>query len=581
MTLVRIALPVLQGTKKFVIDKGRPWTVIEHALLAAIAKEEQEFGALKEASGLPRRVLVESIVRLMRVGWAELHDVGAKLTFSATAAGKAAATLRDLPSPLTRHTQRRSFVIDQITGTVFRRRQMPFQHDYYVEDLERRGVNIVRLSRPEKEQLGEASTLLDILFEEDEQFVSFEGGSERLMERWALISVRDGFAEGLPSHTPLELKSTIEDAARAFGPGTGNKSPQYVPAQFRLPTPKLNEIRTRFSSSDLVMGGQEHRDILRSGILKARHKIILHSTFISEAGFRDVFQDLRVALERGAQVDILWGQSAEEGNSASRAAAQKIRSEIASSNIDRLRIHPTSTNSHSKIFLSDRGRPTDFDCCLGSCNWLSSGFTSFETSAKTQHNLVISDVLLKLSEVCRSPSGHFSRLSEEYLKLAAAIKRKVEDQSGSSKIAVVSGVMHSELIRRARDEVTTEAFICSHRISPASGPLVLSAMVSAASQKGRLVKIFFGRTSGGLSSEKAAELIRDDKATGVDVRPVFDPRLHAKVLAWDADNLVITSQNWLSADPPPDKPLAEIGLFIQSKNIAHSFKERFHVSLKA
>lgn len=581
MTLVRVALPVLQGTKKFIVDKGRPWTVIEHALLASIAQKEQEFGALQEASELPRRVLVESIIRLMRVGWVELHDVGAKLTFAATASGKAAATLRDLPSPLTRHSQRRSFVIDQITGTVFRRRQMPFQHSFYVEDLEKRGVNIVRLSRPKKEQVGAASTLLDVLFEEDEQFVAFEGGGERLMERWALISVKDECVEGLPSHAPLELKNAIEEAAKTFEPSSGAKSPQYASAQFRAPSPKLKEIRARFSASDLVVGGEEHREILRTGIRKARHKIILHSTFISEDGFRNAFEDLRVALERGAQIDILWGQSAEEGSSASRAAALKIRSEIKSSNIDRLRIHPSSTNSHSKIFLADRGRPTDFDCYLGSCNWLSSGFTSFETSAKIQHDEVISDILLKLSEVCRSPSGHFSLVSEEYLKLASIIKRKGTDQSGSSRIAIVSGVMHNELIRRARDEVTSEAFVCSHRISPASGPLVLSAMVAAASQKGRLVRIFFGRTSGGLTSEQAAGLIRDDRGTGVDVRPVFDPRLHAKILAWDADNLVVTSQNWLSADPPPDKPLSEIGLFIQSKNIASNFKERFHMSLKS
>lgn len=581
MTLVRVALPILQGTKKFVIDKGRPWTVIEHALLASIAQKEQEFGVLQEGSELPRRVLVESLIRLMRVGWVELHDVGAKLTFAATASGKAAATLRELPSPLTRHNQRRSFVIDQITGTVFRRRQMPFQHAYYLEDLEKRGVSIVRISRPEKEQVGEASTLLDVLFEEDEQFVAFEGGGERLMERWALISVRDHCVEGLPSHAPLELKSAIEEAAKSFKPTSEARSPQYASAQFRAPAPVLTETKARFSASDLVLGGKEHRDILRSGIRKARHRVILHSTFISEAGFRDVFEDLRVALDRGAQIDILWGQSPEEGSSASRAAALKIRSEIKNSNVDRLRIHPSSTNSHSKIFLADRGAPTDFDCYLGSCNWLSSGFNSFEASAKIQHNEIISDVLLKLSEICRSPNGQFSPVSEEYLKIASIMKKKGVDQSGSSKIAVVSGAMHNELIRRARDEVTSEAFVCSHRISPASGPLVFSAMVAAASQKGRLVKMFFGRTSGGLSSEEAARLIRDDNDTGVDVRPVFDPRLHAKVLAWDADNLVITSQNWLSADPPPDKPLSEIGLFIQCKNIATNFKERFHVLLKS
>ena len=206
---------------------------------------------------------------------------------------------------------------------------------------------------------------------------------------------------------------------------------------------------------------------------------------------------------------------------------------------------------------------------------------SFEASAKVQNDHLIASVFSKLAEMCRSPNGHFSSLSEEYMKIASIVGRIRSEQTGSSKIALVYGPMHNELVLRARDEVRSEAFICSHRISPASGPLVLSAMVAAASQRDRLVKIFFGRTSGGLSSEDAAALVRDDQGTGVNVMPVHDPRLHAKVLAWDNDSLVISSQNWLSADPPADKPLSEIGVFIESKNIAKHFIERFRTSLRS
>jgi cardiolipin synthase len=39
---------------------------------------------------------------------------------------------------------------------------------------------------------------------------------------------------------------------------------------------------------------------------------------------------------------------------------------------------------------------------------------------------------------------------------------------------------------------------------------------------------------------------------GMKVHQIFRPRLHAKFLAWDADSVVITSQNWMSADPPDD-----------------------------
>ena len=124
------------------------------------------------------------------------------------------------------------------------------------------------------------------------------------------------------------------------------------------------------------------------------------------------------------------------------------------------------------------------------------------------------------------------------MKIASTMRSERGNKPGGAKLALVSADMHNQIVLRARDEVEDDVFICSHRISPASGPLVLSAMVAAASQKGRTVKIFYGRTSGGMSSDDAASLVRDDLGTGVDVRQVFDPRLHAKFLAWDDDSLV-------------------------------------------
>jgi len=61
-----------------------------------------------------------------------------------------------------------------------------------------------------------------------------------------------------------------------------------------------------------------------------------------------------------------------------------------------------------------------------------------------------------------------------------------------------------------------------------------------------------GRTSSqlerGLDSKvSASELVRD-------------PRLHAKLLAWDEDALVVTSQNWMSRDPGFSKYSQQLGV---------------------
>ena len=74
MSTIRVAVPVLLGRRRFIFDKGRPWSIIEHAILAVLTKQEAECHELATRSALPSRVVVESLVRLMRVGW-RIHFV--------------------------------------------------------------------------------------------------------------------------------------------------------------------------------------------------------------------------------------------------------------------------------------------------------------------------------------------------------------------------------------------------------------------------------------------------------------------------------------------------------------------------
>ena len=44
--------------------------------------------------------------------------------------------------------------------------------------------------------------------------------------------------------------------------------------------------------------------------------------------------------------------------------------------------------------------------------------------------------------------------------------------------------------------------------------------------------------------------------------------LHGKFVAWDSDNLVVTSLNWGSASSDADFPQAEIGVHVEAGGIA-------------
>ena len=76
MKTVYVVFPVLRGTRKFLIERGRRWSVIEHLVLDAVSRKPGSAANFAAQSGLPRRVIVEAFIRLMRAGWVEISATG-------------------------------------------------------------------------------------------------------------------------------------------------------------------------------------------------------------------------------------------------------------------------------------------------------------------------------------------------------------------------------------------------------------------------------------------------------------------------------------------------------------------------
>src|SRR5262249_20496843 len=122
MTVIQVAFPVLRGRRRFHVEKGRRWSVVEHLMLDAVARRPATAGELSERSKLPRRVVVEAFIRLMRVGWIEINSGGDEPIFEATPAGQAEVGRRELRAPTSLQGRWMSFVVDQVSGSVFRGR---------------------------------------------------------------------------------------------------------------------------------------------------------------------------------------------------------------------------------------------------------------------------------------------------------------------------------------------------------------------------------------------------------------------------------------------------------------------------
>ena len=579
MTVVRVAIPLLKGKRRFHLSKGRPWSIVEHVILVALAANPRTVADLATESELPRRLILEVLIRLMRAGWVVLAQSPNGVIFSASKAGSEVVDDEELPHVSKPISRWMNFAIDKITGTLYRSRELPFFEKHVLEQRAQR-ERLVWMESREISVFDETAAILSTLFEDDEKFIGMEPSGDRLVDRYALVSVRNGTVEGLPSRAPRELEQLVLQAASdAPAMPVGDRSPKFRPAPLPTfadsdPPPTMEVV---FDSSDLILGGQDHEEALTTLLKKAKRRIVLHSTFIAEGRFIGVRPHLYDAAKRGVLIDILWGENEEKsGVTTTRATVGRLRQQVTAAGLEsNLRIHPFSSRSHAKIIVADEGRSDRLFAILGSCNWLSSGFQSFDASVRLRDPRVVAAILEQIAELTRGSDGHWTELTNDMVRMADETRRQSIPSGSRAQIAVVLGPQHAYYVRKARDNSSKRIFVTSHRLGAATRPAVIVPAIAAAMDRGIEVKVYYGIHSGGVSNSDTALLTTEAAAQGVQICPVSEPRLHAKLLAWDDDNLVVTSQNWLSADPSEANLRREIGLFIQAHGVARTAIDSF------
>jgi cardiolipin synthase len=531
MTLVRVAIPLLKGKRRFHIDKGRPWSVVEHAVLAALASEPQTVGQLAESANLPRRLVLEMLIRLMRAGWVVLTQRSIGVVFSPSPSGLSVVDMDELPIVPKRIKPLINFVIDKITGTLYRSIEFPFFEKHVLEERAER-ESVVWMEPRELGTYSEPAALVSTLLADDEKFIGVDPAGDRLVDRFALVSVRNGALEGLPKRAPPELSSLVREAAlAASGSPAGASSPRFRPLDFKAPDDDggfAPTIQGAFHLDDIVMGGTEHADLFRDTIRRARYRLIIHSTFISEDKFNAVRDALQEAAQRGVAIDILWGEDSEKTNStATSVVVRKLRQEIDSAGFRSVfRVHPFSTRSHAKLLIADGGKPDRYFAVVGSCNWLSSGFHSFEASVRLRDPKMVANILDQLTALTLGGDGHWTSLTTEFAKLSSDILMHPVPAGVRADMAVVLGPQHSQYIRIARDTAVSRLFVTSHRLGVANRPAIIIPAIAAAEDRGITTKVYFGAPTGSYKKDDGAAVQAFASPHGIRVRSVHDPRLH-------------------------------------------------------
>ncbi|POA50144.1 hypothetical protein C1893_00880 [Pseudomonas sp. MPR-ANC1] len=570
MRTLQIAIPVLKGKANFTVDKGKPWSIIEHLLMEALHKREWSAVSLAKHANISRRIVVESIVRLMRAGWVELKESVDEVVFKASVLGEIALTKTELPNVLERKRRPTNFIYDLFDGNVFRNKDWTVVSGDVIKEKSN-DESFILLKATDTQAAVDVSAMMDILLDSDETFVNAEPSN--VTQRYVVVSVRDGIVHGLPETRDLSsLRKKLLDVALNYPDHkTGLIEHSISGSRFERVVHEEKVHSLNFNVSDLVIGGDAHSEKLRDAIINARSKLIVHSTFISEQHFLRLLPELTEAAQRGVQIHVFWGQNESQDDLVStQIAINSLRSNIGVISLDSaLVIHPHSTGSHAKFVISDSGQNGDFIAILGSCNWFTSGFTSYEVSVVLRDPSIVKEVLGFASRLCCIHDGIWTPFATELVEISRRVGSRVRSNtSANAQASIVIGGNHNKYILKARDEAQERLFIISHRLGGTLYSSILPAFKEAVKSRGVGAHIYYGRNTAPVTKVDAKECALDAVSEGVFIELVHEPRLHAKVLGWDNDSVLISSLNWLSADPTDPDSLKEIGVFIRAEGSA-------------
>ena len=416
-----------------------------------------------------------------------------------------------------------------------------------------------------------------VLLEDDERFVALESLGGPPSQRIALVTVRDGqVVDGLPQREVTALRGkVIEAAGLAIDPATDEKAVEQKASPRSEQAAPVRQIR--FAKADLILDGARHEATIKDILSTAASRVFIHSTFIRADVVEKFLPELSEAVRRGVRIDILWGQSEDlEEVATSRRAIETLRANPQIAELgDALAIHPFSTGSHAKILIADSRKSGGFLAVVGSCNWLTSPFKSYEASVILRDPQIVSDVVGVLANITHRHSGIWLDVTNELMRLASQIATLPSPKGLNSTASVVIGAHHNRFVLEARDSAKSRIFVTSHRLGPVSESAIIAPLASAVSEGHVKGSVFFGRNTGAVKYQARKRIIAEAASDGVVVEIVESPRLHAKILAWDSDSLVISSLNWLSADPMSYAEPTEVGIFLCGAGLADAVVDNF------
>lgn len=609
-----IAFPFKSGWSKFDIKKQSEWSVIDYLFLKEISLKSYSLKELCEYSNLQKQIVIQIILPLMKMGWVELIAYNHDFNFVITELGKEACSGDKIPNLEDRYERGREFLVDINNKYYGVNVEGLFpQSESRVSQLQKDQENFFKFTLPDCEIYPNYEAMYKAVANPNEIVVSHLKDFH--------YGIKDTKYILFDAHYNKEIKKLIfqqDDLIHKFS----HKIRQIIQDRNFDDLLKNKKIKNKnlknynFESNynflmssdalDMILGAENHRDILLKLIKESDDFLIIHSTFIGKWAilkgpdeYTDIFIEIKNALIRNVSVFILWGKDEpdeyDENYEKSKneiLEVEKLLKEFNDSCLSEgiynvINFNEFSkTGSHTKFIISKTSN--QYNLLFSTCNFFYTHFERFESSLLINDHKFIKEFLRIAADISSGRDLHSGSIRDTFMRYSAEIIEKNQNKSEKMiKVNLVLKYQHYDYVDLVKKTCKKHVYILSDKFNGIAERPIIDALKKSSCKK----FAFYSSRADNFSVEQEKNIVHRFSSPPYNVKTrLHDPKKllannkrakknHAKVLVWDTDHILITSLNWLSSNASRAESQKDIyhemGIYVEKSNIAVDFLNVF------
>lgn len=599
----KVAVPFLVNSYMFKINRKKDWSIIDYLFIKELFKNDLTLEQLSNISNLNKQIVLQIILPMHDIGWIVIKSSNNKFTFSLSETGKktytSSSAKHELPSIISTYDSVREICVDNLGNyyNFFKKGVLLHPYVRYQElksqyDLELIELPILNDAYPDYEKMRlvaktpseEINTISDIhnyKFQE-KKFLILDLMN---IEKGKSILINDKFKDVLEPNLIAEIESIT--------PSGNGKKIQNVQNNYVREALTEFSIATTKDNVELIYGGENTEKKFIDLIKNSRNYLIIHSTFIGKwcikkenEEYTEIFYEIKESLKRNTSVYIMWGKSSQEEDANSVQEDMLVQKLLTQFNENCLKEGIESqvnynnfirTNSHAKFIVTDT--INQGPCImLGSCNFLYSRFDRFEASV-VLYNYEFTQKFLKIVANMASGDSSYNTSAREGIRNLISTsshpqnEEKVLAENERLTVSLILKNQHYQYVDIAKEQATKRIIVTSDLINSIAKRPIYDALAHANVKK----NIFYSNRSSYINADEIKNKTKELEQLEYPIKlRASQNKNHSKVLAWDNNNILITSLNWLSSNAlNANEDYHELGMHVQGWDVAKEFFAKF------